>query len=146
MSKNEQLCPNAQNGTCALHHHDIDPDELMTKPDCREKHKWNVWAFGVVFALMSLFLALSGIALANTSANNSKLGDIKADVVERVGQSDQNLAVHLARQEEANKALMSTLTAMNQSINANTEMLKKQNEQISAQSIILQQLSEKIAE
>jgi nitrogen fixation/metabolism regulation signal transduction histidine kinase len=128
--------------SCALHEHDIQVDTLVTKETCKEKHKWNVWAFSVLFGLMSLFLALSGVALANSSSASGKIGDMQVEVTEKIANSDKAFEVHLARQEESTKALLATLESMKTSIDANTAQLNAQSQQIQTQNRILEKMLE----
>ena len=116
--------------------------DFATKDMCREKPKWNIWAFGVIFALMSLFLALSGVALANSSFASSRLGEVQVKLTSQIGESDKTLGVHLARQEESNKALLTTLASMKKSIEANTETLQAQSQQLALQNQLLTKLVE----
>ena len=139
MNELTQVCPQGDE-RCALLDHDTQIDLLMDKEACREKHKWSTWAFGVLFALMSLFLALSGVALASSNAMNSRVGDIQLEMTSQLADSDKTLEVYMARQEEANKALMATLESMRNAIDTNTETLKNQSEQIILQNQILQKL------
>lgn len=141
MSDELATCPSG--GMCALHEHDINIHELVTKDSCKEKHKLSLWAFGVLFALMSLFLALSGIALANSTSSAEKVGDVQVRMTEQLADSDKALEIHLAQQAEANKALLTTLDMMNVSIKANTEAIKAQGQQMNAQNVILEKLLER---
>ncbi len=71
--------------------------DMVTKEMCKEKHKWSILAFGVIFALMSLFLTLSGVALANSNFASSRLGEVQVELTSQIGDSDKALGVHLAR-------------------------------------------------
>jgi nitrogen fixation/metabolism regulation signal transduction histidine kinase len=142
MTEMAATCPVEGTRECALREHNIQADNLVTKEACIEKHKVNVWAFSILFGLMSLFLALSGVALANASSASGKIGEVQVEITEKIANSDKSFEVHLARQEESTKALLSTLDAMKKSIDANTAQLNAQSEQIRTQNTILEKMLE----
>ena len=107
---------------CPLADHDIVVENLVSKEICSEKHRWNLWAFGILFALMSLFLAISGISLAYANSATSDVG--KAMI--KSGEVQSSLNVHVATQIEHDKAVVETLKEIRVD-------LAKQNANIQAQ-------------
>lgn len=89
---------------------------------CQTRHKLTNWVLGIIFILMVLFISVVGISLASSNGAIDKVDIIKKDL----NSIEMDLATHLARQEEVEIKVISTLGELKESVDKNTEQLHKQ--------------------
>lgn len=97
-------------------------DNYVVSDICQTRHKLTNWVLGIIFILMVLFVSVVGIALASSNGAVDKVGVVKEDVKS----IEMDLATHMARQEEVEREIISTLGELTESVDKNTEQLHKQ--------------------
>lgn len=100
---------------------------------CRTKHKVINWVFGVIFVLMTLFISIVSLTLASSNGVVDKIGVVKEDV----NNIKIDLATHMARQEEVEREMISTLGELKESVDKNTDNL---NAQMTEQRVLMEKI------